>query len=186
MKEEAKPELVNERLEQKNLSFVSHRALDKFFTFVGHGREGYELWRSKVGTFVLGNYATVGEEVRFLPVVTITTHERPKRLRGLTNVVQVDTVSCGKKNSLAGFAREAYLIASRHFDLVSDDTHFLGAVDLWKSLARLHLNYVYVWHQSDWIRDSCGKPLRYDGNNIPDDAVWGSNKPLLVLRSKSL
>lgn len=191
MKEQSSPELVNERLDQKNRSSISCKALNTFFTFIDYGREdcivGYDLWRSKeTGTLVFGHYATVGKELRFLPVVTITTHERLKRLKNLKSVIQVDTVSCGKKNALAGFAREAYLIASRHFDLVSDDTHSLGAIDLWKSLSGLQHSYVYVWYESDWVKDSEGQPLQYNGKNLSDSFIWGGSKILLVLRSKPL
>lgn len=188
--EEAGPELVKERLPTKDISFISQKAIDEFFDFVGYGTLGFELYKSKVGTFVFGKWRAVNGENRLEPSIRFTTHDKPIQIPRLTNVVQVDTVAADRRSIRQGLARECYVVASRKYDIVSDDVHFLGAVDLWKSLARQTLNYVYVWDSAkkEFLQDSYGQIIRYNGSNVADDVIWGNseNKILLILRHKPL
>lgn len=107
---------------------------------------------------------------------------------------QVNSVATFEGMNGQGIGYAVYALLVKRGDIiVSDNTQFNPAKNLWKSIARdIGLDYVVnvIGVDNQFIKDNNGDPVKYDGKNIPDEKIWSygkdeSNKNvLLVLRKK--
>ena len=113
------------------------------------------------------------------------------------HVLQVDSVVVYVKSKFKGIGYDFYkAIVKYGFVLVSDHTQYRGGKALWQKIVKQALAdglEICVVADGEPILGDDGKPLAYDGKNIPDDVIW--NAPtndqskskyftLLVLRNK--
>ena len=105
-----------------------------------------------------------------------------EEIQGLKNPYQIGLVQTRDSNIGQGIAKSLYLFLIRiGYDLISDCEQYLGGYWLWKSLSRSDRINVYAWDdlKKDYIKDSTGKAIRYDGSNIPEDLIWSDDEAKL-------
>lgn len=95
-----------------------------------------------------------------------------------------------------GLGLAMYVVLARYgYSVVSDYEQFAGGINLWKKIARESnfRNYaVRIWSDTleDWVRDTSGEIIKYDGSNIDESDIWNDTNrkydptSLLVLTSK--
>lgn len=75
--------------------------------------------------------------------------------------------------------------------LVGDYLQYKGGRALWIKIANLSANdgfSVFVFKNGDFMKDSNGQPIKYDGANIPDEEIWSvdeTNKRVLLVARKN-
>ena len=161
------PHLVGDR-------YISPQALQQRFDFVGESAAGWYVYRQlSSGVFVAGPLTQQG----LSPKLEIYCHASDKKVIKNRHVVFVDSTLIKEEEAGRGHTRRAYETICQHYTLISDRIHYKGAMFLWKSLATSTLVNIYVWDNlvMDWLRDAKQKPIRYNGTNIPYDAIWGTN-----------
>lgn len=105
---------------------------------------------------------------------------------------QVSMVNVDAKQAMSGVARAFYTFIAAHYDIISDQEQFKCAKSLWNSLARNDIVNVYVFDcaKRDYYRDDKGVIVKYNGQNIPENQIWGQTqhhyKMLLVATTKEL
>lgn len=161
----------------KGVRFVSPQALKNRFAFLGAttGRDSWYVYRQKTnGVIIAGPLIHYGLKVE-LEIHTSASDAFSVKGRHLLHVA---SVSVSEEESGTGRTRSVYEIIAQHYALVSDNVHYRGAVFLWKSIARSSNVFVYVWDHStmDWLRDSRGTPVKYNGTNISADTIWERRK----------
>ena len=90
-------------------------------------------------------------------------------------LVQVSLVEVDKTIKLSGLGSFLYSsMVQAGYSVVSDNLQFLGGQAVWKKIARDHLpnEAVYVIDHGNLMTDDSGKPIEYDGSNIPDNVIW--------------
>lgn len=89
-------------------------------------------------------------------------------LTWINDVVQVRKIAIRQEYAGQGIASSLYeLLVDNGFTIVSDDSQYDPGKALWKRLAKT--NSVYLLTLS-------GKFKPYNGNNIPDDEIWSTDK----------
>lgn len=94
-------------------------------------------------------------------------------------VLQVDLVSVVRENKFVGLGTFLYSSIVQHgYILISDNHQFDGGKELWKKLGRSHLpnEVVYVIDKGHPKLGEDGKPILYDGQNIPDNEIWSADE----------
>lgn len=191
--ETALPLIDEGELELIDLPHISMNAISKFYTQLEKLPSDVVLYRNNVsGAFISGK--KFGEY--FVPFVSVAckkpSYPGANIPSQLTNWVQVAMVNADKLRTLEAHTRATYELISKHYDLVSDRKQYWAAKNLWKSLARSN-SHIYVWDGNikDYLRDTDGKPHKYDGQqNIPEATIWGKTtehaRRLLVATHKQL
>lgn len=107
------------------------------------------------------------------------------------NILQIELVEIARENKFAGLASFMYSsIVQAGYTVISDTLQFKGGAELWKKIARSHLPNEAVWliDHGDVTLDADGKPVEYDGKNMPDSEIWSldddSKKYLLFVYSR--
>lgn len=104
--------------------------------------------------------------------------------------LQVHLVSVDKEYRNENLAMALYVLLARYgFSVVSDFEQANGGKFLWKKLVResdARQFSVRVWDDEtqDWVKDESGLPLRFTGDNLPDEAIWDkidTSKPTTLL-----
>jgi hypothetical protein len=97
------------------------------------------------------------------------------------NYHQVAWVNVAKGQEQQGYTKAVYNLIAQKTDLVSDHKQYGLAKDLWKSLAKSPNIGVYVFEKDDYIRDSDGNVVKYNGLNIDDETIWGNHDKQFTL-----
>lgn len=98
-------------------------------------------------------------------------------------IIQVDRVATVSQYEDTGIATRMYAaIVKQGYILVSDSIQYRGGMKLWKKVARQALPGGYLVHvfdtqTNDYLKDSDGAILTYNGSNLPDTAIWLTGKP---------
>ena len=96
-------------------------------------------------------------------------------------VLQISVVTVIKDDKFKGLGSFMYSsLVQAGFTIISDNQHFVGGKELWKKLSRSHLanEVVYLINRGAVVLDEAGKPLEYNGTNLPDDKIWSSDEQL--------
>lgn len=94
------------------------------------------------------------------------------------NIIQISLVDVVKENKFAGLGSFLYSsLAQAGFTVISDTHHFLGGKALWQKLGRAHKpdEVVYVMNRGQMFMDANGRPIEYDGSNIPEEKIWSQD-----------
>jgi len=94
-------------------------------------------------------------------------------------VLQVDIVEVVRKAKFEGLGTFLYsCLVQKGFTVISDTLQFKGGKALWKKIARSHLSneMVMIMDHGDIKMTDDGKPIAYDGSNIPDSDIWSEAK----------
>jgi len=94
------------------------------------------------------------------------------------NALQVYTVRTTEdENKGAGYGYFLYkALLDKGYTVVSDNVQYIGGKAIWMKIVKRSardLHCVYILQRGKYMRDSSGKPIVYDGSNIPDDVIWG-------------
>jgi hypothetical protein len=96
------------------------------------------------------------------------------------NVLQVDLVNVAKKIKMQGLGTFLYhSLVAKGYTIISDNKQYEGGQALWKKIARSHASNEMVLlldHGQLVMKD--GKPIEYDGTNVPDDEIWSETDQL--------
>lgn len=93
-------------------------------------------------------------------------------------VLQVSVVTVVNDDKFKGLASFLYSsLVQAGYTVISDTSHFIGGRQLWKKLARSHLpnEGVYLINNGNAVMDADGKPLEYNGTNVPDADIWSTS-----------
>lgn len=92
-------------------------------------------------------------------------------------VIQVDGVGMRRDKKTGSGNRFYFTLAKTGYVIISDNTQYIGGKQLWLKIARdanKHNCEVYVVEDGSVILDDSGKPLVYNGENLPEERLWGS------------
>src|SRR5574343_270942 len=190
------------------IRFYSQATIDREFDVLGQSKSGSEeYWSiiSKDRTFaVIGRVGVRKSDMSggIYMLGTLDFKDKPdlasnRWIETSKVALQVDSVVVHDQK-FNGVGYELYkAIVNYGFVLISDHTQYRGGKALWQKIVRLALAdhlAVYVVDDGNPILDDNGKPLKYDGKNIPDDKIWnapthGSGSryfTLLILRKDNL
>lgn len=178
---EMSPYLFPTRKELQALPSLSTQSIEDEtrFNFLGDIPEfDLSVFENKETGGILAG--TVTEE-RFFVAFNLACEERSlfvKKMQLSDKRKHIALVLVDKKLSGGGIAGAVYQFVAERYDLVSDRLQYLGARDLWKSLARRDVINVYVFDESerDYLRDEDGEIIKYNGTNIDDDYIWGQEQ----------
>lgn len=91
--------------------------------------------------------------------------------------LQVDLVQANGNEQGTGFGYEIYkAILSAGYALFSDYVQYNGGRKLWEKIIRRagqDGHYVLVCRDGHIMKDAEGKPIKFNGANIPVEQVWG-------------
>lgn len=172
------PYLINSRKELETLSTLSKKSINDGFTFIGsipdRSIDIYE--NNSTGALLAGMMSD-----RFYIILSLTCEERSLYVKSMqlsNKRKHIKLVLVSKEATRSSVARDVYLFITQHYDLVSDRIQYLGAKDLWKSIAIEPNINVYIFDETkkDYIRDKNEKIISYDGDNISDDEIWGDSE----------
>ena len=93
-------------------------------------------------------------------------------------LIQVATAVVHKTDHLKGIGSLLYTsLVQAGFTIVSDIYQFIGAKHLWKKLGRTHSvdEVIHIYNCGKVVVDANGKPIDYDGSNVPDANIWSSD-----------
>lgn len=71
-----------------------------------------------------------------------------------------------------------YVLLARYgYSVISDSSQYSDGIRLWKSIGRqqeIRDFFVRIWNVdlNDWVRNSEGGVVNYNGNNIQSTPVW--------------
>lgn len=190
--ETALPIIDEDELKLIDLPHISMNAINKFYTPIDVVSRDIKLYYNKVAKGFTSGKMYGDEFIPFVHVSCKTPNYPGANIPDqLTNWMQVAMVNVSSSEALEGYTKATYELISKHYDLVSDRKQYWAAKKLWQSLARSNA-HIYVWdgNVKDYLRDSNGKPHKYDGSNIPEATIWGKTtehaRRLLVATHKQL
>lgn len=105
-------------------------------------------------------------------------------------VLQVDIVEVAEEMKQEGLGTFLYSsLVQDGFSIISDTLHYEGGYKLWKKLARSHRSdeAVYILDHGQLMMGEDGKPIEYDGENVPEEQIWSDDelkKFVLLLYTK--
>jgi hypothetical protein len=181
------PYLNHEELPYKAISSISVNRLKQMYTKIGEVKAGVDVYQHQNGSVIAGKI--VADD--FILAVSVSTRGQPYPIEPtlIDNVLQVSMVNVVKGEEDKGLTKSVYNVIGSLVDLVSDHEQYLGAKGLWKSLARSSDVNVYVFdgNKKDYVRNKNGQIVKYNGNNISDTTIWGSEiefKTILLVATK--
>lgn len=96
----------------------------------------------------------------------------------LKGALQIDLVVTNRpEEARGGYGTLLYFaMAEAGITIISDNTQYKGGAQLWKNLARSYRDrfVVNVIENGQVKLDTNGKPVEYDGSNIPDAELWSA------------
>ena len=98
---------------------------------------------------------------------------------GKAKILQVNLVSVVDESKFMGLGSFLYSsIVKAGNVIISDNKQFIGGKELWKKIGRSHLSneVVYLIDKGNVMIDDKGKPIEYDGENVPDNKIWSEDK----------
>lgn len=109
--------------------------------------------------------------------------------------IQIDVVTAANELRGFGYGYQLYrMLLQNGFSVVSDTTQYRGGKALWQKIVKrsaLDNHNVYIYQDDTLMKGPDGKPIIYDGSNIPDNQIWSTNKrdhrlyyTVLVARAK--
>ena len=129
-------------------------------------------------------------QLHFKDVYNLGFPNDPLRLKQ-QRVLQVSLVNVVKDTEYRGLASFLYTsIAGAGFTIISDTTQYNGGIELWKKLGRARPGNlaIYLINKGDVLKDEQGKPIEYNGSNIPEDQIWSEDETnkfvLFVLKQR--
>lgn len=173
---EMSPFLYPTRKELQELSSLSNESIEDGFTYLGSIEEqDLDIYENKETGAIIAGIMT---EDRFYISLRITCEERSlyvKSMKLSKNRKHVQMLNTNKKFARQAIAKDVYVFVATHFDLVSDRIQYLGAKILWQSLAKNSNINIYVFDENskDYLRDSDGMIINYNGYNIDENEIWG-------------
>lgn len=166
--------------------FVSPDQLRKTYRFIGQTSQCAVFQNTETAKILAGSLTREGLHI----TVDISGKPVPEPNIPLPNKFQVRMVEVSRGYQESGVTRDAYEIIATHITLISDKVQYWAARKLWNSIARHNHVCVYVWDTTDWMRNSIGRPIIYNGTNIDQDLIWGKTPEfanrLLVATTKFL
>lgn len=113
---------------------------------------------------------------RFIIVASLKFKQHPT-IKGFPNIMQVDSVSIEDAYGGRGIVTELYAwFAHQGHTLASDAAQFVPGKQLWKKFAgeaHRHGLKVHLFNGEEILKKN-GKPVEYDGTNVPDSEIWSS------------
>lgn len=107
----------------------------------------------------------------------------------LKGALQIDLVVTNRpEEARGGYGTLLYFaMAEAGITIISDNTQYKGGAMLWKNLARSYRDkfVINILENGKVMLDNAGKPVEYDGTNIPDAELW-SARPLPRTRPSGL
>lgn len=88
----------------------------------------------------------------------------------LGDILYINDVDVSKPYAAQGYTVKLYEFLASKYIITSDKVQLNGGVLIWKSLARRGIVNVYRFD----IKES--EFRKYDGFNIPDEAIWGDHQ----------
>lgn len=173
---EMSPYLNPTRKQLENLSSLSEESIEDGFKYLGTvSEQDLDIYENEDTGAILAGVMIDG---RFYISLRITCEERSLYVRSMQlsdSRKHVKMLNTDKDFARQGIAKDVYIFVAQHFDLVSDRVQYLGAKVLWQSLAKSSPINVYVFDEStkDYIRDSLGDIINYNGSNIDENLIWG-------------
>lgn len=102
-------------------------------------------------------------------------------VQALKGALQIDLVVTNRpEEARGGYGTLLYqALADAGITIISDNTQYKGGAMLWKNLARSYRDkyVVNVIENGKLMVDAQGKPVEYDGTNIPDATLWSARPP---------
>jgi hypothetical protein len=155
---------------------ISKSALVRSYTYIGAVLSEIQIYeKNDWSAFVVGVVDDSGNLIHFLDIQL--DHKlypvEPTQLR--PNYRQIGMTMISKNIAQQGITKAVYQYLVERFDMVSDRVQYLGGKRLWQSLAKNSIANIYVFDGgvNDYIRDSGGNIVKYDGVNIDESVIWG-------------
>ena len=192
--QEMSPYLYDKRKELEQLSYIFVDSLKtKGYTKLGKiellNLEIYEV--DETGAILAGAII----EDKFYIMFRINVEERSlfvKSMQLSNERKHIRMINTSKEFVKQNIATSVYTFIANRFDLISDRVQYIGAKDLWQSIAKRNEVNVYVFDEDkkDYIRHSDGTIVKYNGKNIDENEIWGTDQKhherLLVATKKEL
>jgi hypothetical protein len=171
---------------------TSLEGLYRAYSFLGklEGSTGdfyFWLGKNKTTARITTDVVSDGSRQRHIGAISFHKHGAGVPVR---NELQVHKVSVDEDFQNRNLAMALYVLLARYgFSVVSDFEQANGGKFLWKKLAResdARQFSVRVWddESQDWVKDEAGVPLRFTGDNLPDESIWDNidtSKPTTLL-----
>lgn len=173
------PYLFPIRKELEDLSSTPMSTIKRDFSLIGKiDKFDFSVYENKDSGAIL---AGIVDDENFNVAVRIACEERSlykKSMQLSSKIKHVAMVNVDKKLRQQLFTVGTYNFVSQHYDLVSDRLQYRSAKDLWVALSRSDEVNVYVFAEGikDYLRDTKGDIIKYNGTNIDDDKIWGQKE----------
>jgi hypothetical protein len=171
------PYFYDEELPLQSLSSLSSTTIKLEYSHIGYiSTHDIDLYENKQhGGIIAGRLI----EDEFYSIIRIACEERNLYVNSMQlneKRKQIKMVNTDKHFTRFGIANDVYVFIATKFDLISDRIQYKGAKALWKAIARQKRINVYVFDESlkDYLRDEQGHIILYNGSNIDDDDIWGT------------
>lgn len=167
---------------------MSVNTLDRNYDLLGHTTVGDDKVVAAIKkdhtSAIIGRVNNRDDGVKAVEIiVSLTFHEDDSDSPGvekLNNPLHVDSVYSVSEKNGAGYGYFLYkALLDAGFTLVSDNVQYLGGKALWMKIVRRAArddHSVYILQNGELIKDENGRPIVYDGTNIPDDVIWSTKK----------
>lgn len=178
---------------------ISANALNREFEFLGDLQsvtDTFSFWiRKNKSASVITIKGELRSGTQYNDIITEVKFDN-RFMIDVKNQLQVSKAVTVEQYRSYGLSLAMYVVLARYgYTVVSDYEQFAGGINLWKKIARESnfRNYaVRIWSDNteDWIRDTNGDIVKYDGTNIDKSDIWNDTDrkydptSLLVLTSK--
>lgn len=171
------PYFYNFRKQLQNLSSISKQSVEDGFVLLNTLSEsGLQVYENvDTGSILAG----ITIEDKFYIACSVVCEERSLYVKSMQlspKRKHVKLILTSTDFSRSSVARSLYIFLAKKFDLISDRIQYLGAKILWQSIAKDSPINVYVFDESikDYLRDEQGRIILYNGSNIDDGDIWGT------------
>lgn len=186
------PTFINKELPVADVkvNVMSVATLDREYTLLGQTDDGdmkiVAALNKNRKSAIIGQAVIRDDAIKAVHVVcTITFHKYNKadakvNLGVAADALQVDTVVATDSTRGAGYGYMLYkfLLNAGH-TVVSDNIQYIGGKELWKKIVRRAArdsHTVHILQNGKYLAGADGKPIAYDGSNIPDEVIWSEVK----------
>jgi hypothetical protein len=177
--------------------FSTNEALQKRgYELVGHRGSTEVLITKDRETAIIGNRQKRGQDgaegiMIYGQLIFKTKLKLGVDVKDVTDkVLQVDVVEVARQAKMEGLGTFLYSsLVQAGYSIITDTLHYEGGYKLWKKISRAHKanEVVYILDHGKLMLDDQGKPIEYDGENVPEDQIWSDDelkKFVLLLYTK--
>jgi hypothetical protein len=183
------PEYIDSEMTRMKGRFnaISQQTIDRNYTILSKyeydGLTNLILIANDLKSATIGTWENIENEERLQLKIRLVFHEELQLGSetpefDLKNVLQVDVVEVMTTTG-EGYGYQLYkAIINAGYTLISDNVQYRGGKALWDKIitkSATDLHNVYVIQNGKFLKDRQKNPIKFNGTNLPSDAVWGDD-----------